>query len=107
MNSIACEFDIQLHGDAAATASILAYKPPGMRDLLPGWALESGRNTSRDLYRQTERVAYGTEPASQYQGMRHRQGWLGDAVPSVGGGAQTGLQPKRKAKAKPKPKVTP
>ena len=99
---------------AAASASLLAAKPPGVQDLLPQWALGQGRTHSRDVFRQAERVAYGTQPAgaggqASLLGLRRRQGWLGDAVPNLGAQTKTpgptkapAAKPKSKAKAKAK-----
>jgi len=109
LNSLACEWDLQLHGDPAATASVLAVRPPGMADLLPQWAVDAGRTQSRDVYRQAERVGFGSTGQSSAQlevmGLRRRQGWLGDAVPKLN--AKAGAKPKPQPKPKAVPKVPP
>jgi hypothetical protein len=110
LNSLACEWDLQLHGDAAATASLLAVRPPGMSDLLPQWAVDAGRTASRDVYRQAERVAYGgagagrTQQQVEVMGLRRRQGWLGEAVPTLAAAPRGEAKPKAKPKPKPQPK---
>jgi hypothetical protein len=115
LNSLACEWDIQLHGDAAAAASLLAVRPAGMNDLLPQWALGQGRLQSRDVHRQHERTVSGKAAAAQGQselfGLRRRQGWLGDAIPGAGPPGPKAQGPKApgpKAPRQPKaPKLPP
>ena len=81
--SLAIHFNLLLHGDAAAAASQLAVRPPGMNDFLPNWSLEGGRTVPRDLYRQAERVASGTWGPSLAENMLEtelrRRGWIRDA----------------------------
>jgi len=87
INGMAVEWDVLLHGDSAAAAANLAVRPPGQSDLLPNWALESGRNVSRDLFRQHERVSGGGSSGHHNAagaGLR-RRGWIQDAVPNAQG----------------------
>jgi hypothetical protein len=106
VNGLAVEWDVLLHGDSAAAAANLAVRPPGQADLLPSWALESGRNVSRDLFRQAERITHGSSPGSSSQmpgaGLR-RRGWINDAVPNAGG-PPAGGNPQPPGPKGPKPK---
>ena len=102
----------EVRGDAAAAASVLAVRPPGQSDLLPDWAVEQGRLASRDVYRQAERVAAIRTGATTtgvsgvgIEGLRHRVGWLGDAIPALPAKSTASTQPKApKAPKGPKPK---
>ena len=104
LNAIGVEWNILLHGDAAAAASQLAAKPPGMSDLLPPAVIQAGLDASKSLHRQAERVgaktpAYGSNMLSQ------ATSWLGGAVPSQGAAPPGPKQPRRRNKAPPSGKT--
>jgi hypothetical protein len=98
LNAIAVDWDAQLHGDTHAAASLLAAKPAGMTDMLPTWALEKGRNVSKALYQQSERV--GNSSSSVVPGGQRTTGWLTNAA-----GNRTAATKRRAAKAKGKAKA--
>ena len=98
LNSIGVEWNILLHGDAAAAASQLAAKPPGMSDLLPPAVVQAGLDVSKSLHRQAERVG-GKTPSYGSNMLQQASSWLGGAVPSQNKAPSKPTQPRRRNKA--------